>query len=181
MGTVVSKALLEKQTNAIVVANRTYDKAQQLAKELDGIAIRFSSMDENLHKIDILISATGAPHTLINKKRIEVLPKEHLENMVMLDLANPRDIDDDVRELKISAKPTSQSGTSEYYLMPLNGLHKVTVNGVDKSEYIRNGAIAVHTRVMDEGQIVMDSKTGSCALRFHLPLQILDIDIFLRG
>ena len=101
MGTVVSKALLEKQTNAIVVANRTYDKAQQLAKELDGIAIRFSSMDENLHKIDILISATGAPHTLINKKRIEVLPKEHLENMVMLDLANPRDIDDDVRELKV--------------------------------------------------------------------------------
>ncbi|MDO5825216.1 MAG: glutamyl-tRNA reductase [Methanosphaera sp.] len=101
MGTVVSKALLEKETNAIVVANRTFDKAQQLAKELDGIAIRFKSMDENLHKIDILISATGAPHTLINKKRLEILPKEHLENMVMLDLANPRDIDDDVRELKV--------------------------------------------------------------------------------
>ncbi|AWX33137.1 MAG: biopolymer transporter ExbD [Methanosphaera sp.] len=65
---------------------------------------------------------------------------------------------------QISAKPTSQSGTSEYYLMPLNGLHKVTVNGVDKSEYIRNGAIAVHTRVMDEGQIVMDSKTGSITI-----------------
>ncbi|RAP50081.1 MAG: glutamyl-tRNA reductase, partial [Methanosphaera sp. SHI613] len=90
MGTVVSKALLEKQTNAIVVANRTYDKAQELAKELDGIAIKFKSMDENLHKIDVLISATGAPHTLINKKRLEVLPQEHLENMIMLDLANPR-------------------------------------------------------------------------------------------
>ena len=101
MGTVVSKALLEKGTNAIVVANRTFDKAQQLAKELDGIAIRFKSMDENLHKIDVLISATGAPHTLINKKRLEVLPQEHLENMIMLDLANPRDIDDDVRELNV--------------------------------------------------------------------------------
>ena len=101
MGTVVSKALLEKETNAIVVANRTYDKAVQLAQELDGIAIRFDLMDENLHKIDILISATGAPHTLINKKRMEFLPAEHLENMVLLDLANPRDIDDDVRELKV--------------------------------------------------------------------------------
>lgn len=101
MGTVVAKALLEKETNAIVVANRTYDKAQQLARELDGIAIKFKSMDENLNKIDILISATGAPHTLINRKRIEVLPKEHLSNMVMLDLANPRDIDDDVRELNV--------------------------------------------------------------------------------
>lgn len=101
MGTVVSKALLEKETNAIVVANRTYDTALQLAKELDGIAIKFKSMDETLDKIDILISATGAPHTLINKKRLEVLPKEHLEKMIMLDLANPRDIDDDVRKLNV--------------------------------------------------------------------------------
>lgn len=101
MGTVVSKALLEKETEAIVVANRTFDKAQELARELDGVAIRFKSMDENLHKIDILISATGAPHSLINKKRLEFLPPQHLENMIMLDLANPRDIEDDVRELKV--------------------------------------------------------------------------------
>lgn len=101
MGTVVSKALLNKQTNAIVVANRTYDKAQELAQELNGIAIRFKKMDETLHKIDILISATGAPHTLITKERLSVLPEEHLNNMIMLDLANPRDISDDVRELGV--------------------------------------------------------------------------------
>ncbi len=101
MGTVVAKALLDKQTNAIVVANRTYDKAQQLAQDLDGIAIKFKRMDESLHKIDILISATGAPHPLINKKRLSFLPEEHLEKMIMLDLANPRDIEEDVRELKV--------------------------------------------------------------------------------
>ncbi|WP_455645810.1 glutamyl-tRNA reductase [Methanosphaera sp.] len=101
MGTVVSKALLEKGTNAIVVANRTYDKAVELAKELDGVAIKFNEMDKSLDKIDILISATGAPHTLINKKRLSFLSEDHLSNMIMLDLANPRDIDDDVRELNI--------------------------------------------------------------------------------
>ena len=101
MGTVVAKALLDKQTNAIVVANRTFDKAQQLAQELDGTAIKFKKMDESLHKIDILISATGAPHPLINKERISFLPQEHLENMIMLDLANPRDIEEDVKELKV--------------------------------------------------------------------------------
>lgn len=101
MGTVVAKALLDKETNAIVVANRTFDKAEQLAQCLDGHAIRFKKMDETLHKIDILISATGAPHSLINKKRLSFLPKEHLENMIMLDLANPRDIEDDVRELNV--------------------------------------------------------------------------------
>lgn len=76
---------------------------------------------------------------------------------------------------QISAKPTSQTGTSEYYLMPLNGLHKVTVNGVDKSEYIRSGAIAVHTRVMDEGQIVMDSNTGSITIKS--PAELEDIAV----
>lgn len=101
MGTVVAKALLDKETNAIVVANRTFDKAQQLANELDGLAIRFKKMDDTLHKIDILISATGAPHPLINKKRLSFLPQDHLEHMIMLDLANPRDIEDDVRELNV--------------------------------------------------------------------------------
>ncbi len=101
MGTIVSKALLNKQTNAIVVANRTFDKAQQLASELDGIAIRFKKMDDTLHKIDILISATGAPHSLINKERLSFLPEEHLKNMIMLDLANPRDITEDVKELGV--------------------------------------------------------------------------------
>ncbi len=101
MGTVVAKALLDKETNAIVVANRTFDKAQQLAQDLDGIAIKFKKMDESLHKIDILISATGAPHPLINKERLSFLPQEHLEKMIMLDLANPRDIEEDVRELKV--------------------------------------------------------------------------------
>lgn len=101
MGTIVAKALLDKKSNAIVVANRTYDKAKQLAEELDGTAIKFKKMDETLHKIDILISATGAPHTLITKKRLSFLPEEHLSNMIMLDLANPRDISEDVKELRV--------------------------------------------------------------------------------
>ncbi|RAP52016.1 MAG: glutamyl-tRNA reductase [Methanosphaera sp. rholeuAM270] len=101
MGTVVSKALLNKETNPIVVANRTYDKAQELARELDGIAIRFNKMDETLDKIDILISATGAPHTLITKQRLMFLSDEHLQSMIMLDLANPRDISEDVKELGV--------------------------------------------------------------------------------
>ena len=92
MGTVVSKALLEKGTNAIVVANRTYDKAQTLAEELEGKAIRFDQLDEAFSQIDIVISATGAPHPIITKERIENLEAEHLSNMIMIDLANPRDI-----------------------------------------------------------------------------------------
>ncbi len=101
MGTVVAKALIDKGTNAIVVANRTFDKAQQLAHELDGTAIRFDELTKTFANVDIVISATGAPHSIINKERLSYLPEEHLKNMIMLDLANPRDIDEDVHELPV--------------------------------------------------------------------------------
>jgi len=102
MGTVVSKALLEKGTNAIVVANRTYDKAQQLALELEGIAIKFKQMNDTLNKIDIVISATGAPHALIDKERLEeYISEDHRKEMIFLDLANPRDINENVKEIGI--------------------------------------------------------------------------------
>jgi biopolymer transport protein ExbD len=62
-----------------------------------------------------------------------------------------------------SGKPqvSQSSGSSEYYLIPVAGLKTVTVNGVDMSSYIRNSAIAVHTRVIDEGEIIIRPKDGS--------------------
>ena len=52
------------------------------------------------------------------------------------------------------------SGSSEYYLIPMSGLHTVTVNGVNMSSYIRNSAIAVHTNVIDQGEITIKPKEG---------------------
>lgn len=101
MGTVVSKALLDKGTNAMVVANRTFDKAQQLANELNGRAIKFDKLDATFPKIDIVISATGAPHPIINKERLETIDDNHLSSMIMLDLANPRDIEDNIQEIGV--------------------------------------------------------------------------------
>jgi biopolymer transport protein ExbD len=59
-----------------------------------------------------------------------------------------------------SGKPqqTESMGPSEYYLIPVAGLEKVTVNGVDMSSLIKNSAIAVHTQVIDEGEIVIQPK-----------------------
>ncbi|MCD7782102.1 MAG: biopolymer transporter ExbD [Methanosphaera sp.] len=81
------------------------------------------------------------------------------------------DTPDNYSEDQISAKPVSSSGDSEYYLLPLDGLQHVTVNGVDYSDDIRDGSIAVHTRVMDEGQIVMDSSTGTITIQAPEDLQ----------
>jgi len=50
---------------------------------------------------------------------------------------------------------TDTSGNSEYYLLPIAGLERVVVNGQDMSSLVKNHAIAVQTRVLDEGEITI--------------------------
>lgn len=62
-----------------------------------------------------------------------------------------------------SGKPqiNQTTGPSEYYLIPVAGLKTVTVNGVDMSKDIRNGAVAVHTTVIDQGDINIKANQGA--------------------
>jgi glutamyl-tRNA reductase len=102
MGTLVAKALVEKHLKAIVVANRTYDRAVCLARELGGSAIHFDRLSRAMYDADVVISATGAPHTILTAEKImAAVPPENLEKIVMIDIANPRDIDEDVGQLGI--------------------------------------------------------------------------------
>ena len=102
MGTLVAKALAEKNLKAIFVANRTYYKAVKLAEELEGEAILFDNLEEKLLNADLVISSTGSPHPIVNKERLlRVFDKEVPEKMIFIDIANPRDIEDDVKDLGI--------------------------------------------------------------------------------
>ena len=100
MGKLVAKALAEKDLSAIFVANRTFYVAVELAKDLDGTAILFSELDEYLKNADLVISATSAPHSIITKERLENIGFENT-NLFMVDIANPRDISEDVAELGV--------------------------------------------------------------------------------
>ena len=61
----------------------------------------------------------------------------------------------DATDSGATGKPnvTDTSGNAEYYIVPVANLHKVTVNGVDRSDAISGGAVGVQAKVMDEGQI----------------------------
>ncbi len=100
MGRLVAKALAEKDLNAIFVANRTYYVAVDLAKDLGGEAILFNDLEEYLATADLVISATSAPHHIITKDRLLGIDMDY-ENLMMVDIANPRDISDDVVELGV--------------------------------------------------------------------------------
>ncbi len=100
MGKLVAKALAEKDLSAIFVANRTFYVAVELAKDLDGTAILFSELDDYLKNADLVISATSAPHSIITKERLENIGFENTD-LFMVDIANPRDISEDVAELGV--------------------------------------------------------------------------------
>ena len=50
---------------------------------------------------------------------------------------------------------TDVSGDQEYYVVPVANLHKVTVNGQDRSDAIAGTAVGVQARVIDEGQVII--------------------------
>ena len=102
MGRLVAKALVEKDLNAIFVANRTYYVAVELANDLGGEAILFKDLEKYLSTADVVISATSAPHPIITKDRLQNIDMDY-NNLLMVDIANPRDITDDVKELGVKS------------------------------------------------------------------------------
>ncbi len=100
MGKLVAKALAEKNLNAIFVANRTYYVAVKLADDLGGQAVLFDELANYIPTADLIISATGAPHYILNKERLEKTDGDY-KDLLMIDIANPRDICEDVCELGV--------------------------------------------------------------------------------
>ncbi|HEX7514741.1 MAG TPA: glutamyl-tRNA reductase, partial [archaeon] len=65
LGTLVAVALAERELKAMFFSNRTFRRAQTLAKRLGGTAVRFDNIDDYLCQADLVISATAAPHYIL--------------------------------------------------------------------------------------------------------------------
>lgn len=100
MAELAATHLLTSGIEKLYITNRTYARAQELAKTMHGEAIFFEDMVERLKDVDIVISSTGSPTAIIRAKDIrEVLKKRRNRAMFFIDIAVPRDIDPDVNGL----------------------------------------------------------------------------------
>ncbi|MBW6517598.1 MAG: glutamyl-tRNA reductase [ANME-2 cluster archaeon] len=99
MGSLVARALANKNIKVIYVANRTFERAETLACELNGKAIKYDLIHEYIRESDVVISATAAPHMVITKEMMEGVMKEHKRDILLIDIANPRDIDESTKEI----------------------------------------------------------------------------------
>ncbi|MFZ3166210.1 MAG: glutamyl-tRNA reductase [Candidatus Methanoperedens sp.] len=99
MGTLVAKALANKDIKVIYVANRTFDKAQNLACELQGEAVPYEKMEEYIPKSDVVISATKAPHFVLTQEIMSRLLEKRKKDIMLVDIGNPRNIESSTGDL----------------------------------------------------------------------------------
>lgn len=99
-GEKTARALLSRGVRSVLVSNRSFDRAAVLAAELGGRAIRFDDWEAEFHRIDIVVSSTGAPHHILDRPRLERLLKTRSARpLLLIDLAVPRDIDPEADRL----------------------------------------------------------------------------------
>ena len=99
MGTLVAKALSNKNIKVIYVANRTFEKAETLACELNGRAVKYESFDKYLPLSDVVISATSAPHFVLTHDIVSRAIEKRNNDLMLIDIGNPRNIESSVGEI----------------------------------------------------------------------------------
>ncbi|MGB0936859.1 MAG: glutamyl-tRNA reductase [Colwellia sp.] len=97
----VAKHLYENKVGKITVANRTIARAQNMADQMGADVITLAQIPEYINKADIVISSTGSTLPLIGKGMVEqALAKRKNRPIFMVDLAVPRDIEEQVSDLE---------------------------------------------------------------------------------
>jgi glutamyl-tRNA reductase len=89
-----AKHFINNGVSRVLVTNRTFSRAEKLAEEFDGTAVSFDNFQEQLHRVDIVLSSTGAPDYVLGAKKLkEVCKERRYKPMFLIDIAVPRDID----------------------------------------------------------------------------------------
>ncbi len=96
----VARSLVSRGVKTVIVSNRTFDRAAQLAGEIGGMAIHFDHWQREFPDVEILISSTAAPHFVITREQLEPMMRPRSDRpLFIIDLAVPRDIDPAVNHL----------------------------------------------------------------------------------
>jgi glutamyl-tRNA reductase len=87
------KHLRGEAPRSLVVLNRTYGRAQQLAEAYGGQAMPIEHLQEALRRADVVVSATAAAEHVIDAAMVDWALRDRAAPLLLLDLAVPRDVD----------------------------------------------------------------------------------------
>lgn len=100
MSRVTAQSLRSRGASGIFVANRSYDRALELARLMDAQAIRYDNWTEYLKEIDIVIASTSAPHYIVKPEDVEPLrAARKYRSLFLIDISVPRNVAPEVAEI----------------------------------------------------------------------------------
>ncbi len=117
----IAKYLKQQGVQRFMITSRTHENAQQLAEKFGGNTLPISDIPHYLSTADVVISATTCPLPFINKNMVEhALIQRQQRPIFFLDLAVPRDIEPNVKELE------------QVILYNIDDLHGLTSKGMEE-------------------------------------------------
>jgi glutamyl-tRNA reductase len=100
-GWLVARALTGRGVSQMTVTSRSLDRAHDLASTLGGTVASMDELLDEMKAADIVITCTGAPHYVIHRDAIqEVIASRGDRPLVMVDIAVPRDVEPEIREIE---------------------------------------------------------------------------------
>jgi glutamyl-tRNA reductase len=134
MAELAAKHLAARGVTKLSVANRTWERAYQLAAKYQGEAVRWEAFPAELERADVVIASTGAPTAVLTREIVEqALRRRGGRSLFLIDIAMPRDIEESVHKL------------DGVYLYRLEDLEAI----VAKNMASRAEAVAAARRVVD--------------------------------
>jgi glutamyl-tRNA reductase len=101
MAELAAKHLIGNGVKEVLVSNRTFDRACDLAKEFHGRPVKFEEFILEMVRTDIMICSTGAPHFILTKSQMQKVMKERKQRQVfIIDISVPRNIDPAINDLE---------------------------------------------------------------------------------
>lgn len=135
-GELVVDALDRQGVEGVLVANRTYERAADLAERLRGGAVEIGDLARILSEVDIVVASTAAPHAIVTRRLLgEAFPDGVKGSLLLIDIAVPRDVDPEVGE-----EPS-------VFLYNVDDLRKIVDETLDR----REDAMAAAEAIIAEG------------------------------
>ncbi len=135
IGELTTKYLLLNGVKSVIISNRSYEKAVEMAKSFNGRAVRFDQLAEELRQADIVISCTAANHYVIREDNcLEVLLSRQGRRIMLIDIAVPRDVEPALGNIE------------GVYLCDIDDLH----DAIDTSFASRKRAAITANEIIDE-------------------------------
>jgi len=138
----------------MIIANRSVERAQELAAEFQGFAIGLDDIGAHLREADIVVASTASPHAIITRDMAAAALRARKRRPIfMVDIAVPRDIEASVAELE------------DVYLFTVDDLQSVVNENMENRRQAAREADRMIATEVDRFELQLRTRSAAPTIR----------------